>query len=248
MNDLHVYDTTLRDGAQQEGLTLSVADKLAIAAPPRRARGRLHRGWLAGRQPQGHRVLRPGPRRAAAAPRHARRVRRDPPPGALAADGPAGAARCSTSRRPGRHARRQEPPAARRARRCARRRGEPGDGPRHRRASCGPRGGACSSTPSTSSTASSPTAPTRSRCCGPRPRRAPRWSPCATPTAGCSRRRSRDVVAGRRRRDRGAPGHPLPQRHRLRRRQLAGRGRRRRQPRAGHPQRLRRADRQRRPA
>ena len=28
----HVYDTTLRDGAQQEGLTLSVHDKLAIAA------------------------------------------------------------------------------------------------------------------------------------------------------------------------------------------------------------------------
>src|SRR3954451_19108875 len=27
----HVYDTTLRDGAQQEGLNLSVADKLAIA-------------------------------------------------------------------------------------------------------------------------------------------------------------------------------------------------------------------------
>ena len=27
----HVYDTTLRDGAQQEGLTLSVADKLVIA-------------------------------------------------------------------------------------------------------------------------------------------------------------------------------------------------------------------------
>ena len=32
MNDFHVYDTTLRDGAQQEGLTLSVADKLTIAA------------------------------------------------------------------------------------------------------------------------------------------------------------------------------------------------------------------------
>jgi len=32
MTDLHVYDTTLRDGAQQEGLNLSVADKLAIAA------------------------------------------------------------------------------------------------------------------------------------------------------------------------------------------------------------------------
>ena len=31
MTDLHVYDTTLRDGAQQEGLNLSVEDKLAIA-------------------------------------------------------------------------------------------------------------------------------------------------------------------------------------------------------------------------
>ena len=32
VNDsFHVYDTTLRDGAQQEGLNLSVHDKLAIA-------------------------------------------------------------------------------------------------------------------------------------------------------------------------------------------------------------------------
>ncbi|MCI0689081.1 MAG: citramalate synthase [Sporichthyaceae bacterium] len=30
-DSFHVYDTTLRDGAQQEGLSLSVADKLAIA-------------------------------------------------------------------------------------------------------------------------------------------------------------------------------------------------------------------------
>ena len=30
--DVHVYDTTLRDGAQQEGLNLSVSDKLTIAA------------------------------------------------------------------------------------------------------------------------------------------------------------------------------------------------------------------------
>src|SRR5690242_20916538 len=29
---LHVYDTTLRDGSQREGLTLSVEDKLAVAA------------------------------------------------------------------------------------------------------------------------------------------------------------------------------------------------------------------------
>src|SRR4051794_33283253 len=32
MNDeFHVYDTTLRDGAQREGLSLSVADKLLIS-------------------------------------------------------------------------------------------------------------------------------------------------------------------------------------------------------------------------
>ena len=29
---IYLYDTTLRDGAQQEGLNLSVADKLVIAA------------------------------------------------------------------------------------------------------------------------------------------------------------------------------------------------------------------------
>ena len=27
----HVYDTTLRDGAQREGISYSVADKLAVA-------------------------------------------------------------------------------------------------------------------------------------------------------------------------------------------------------------------------
>jgi 2-isopropylmalate synthase len=31
MNQIHIYDTTLRDGAQREGLTLSVEDKLKIA-------------------------------------------------------------------------------------------------------------------------------------------------------------------------------------------------------------------------
>ncbi|MFJ3624420.1 citramalate synthase, partial [Streptomyces iakyrus] len=30
-DDFHVFDTTLRDGAQREGINLTVADKLAIA-------------------------------------------------------------------------------------------------------------------------------------------------------------------------------------------------------------------------
>ena len=77
--DFHVYDTTLRDGAQQEGLNLSVADKLAIARQLDDPRRGLHRGRLAGRQPQGHRVLPSGPGRARPAARAARRVRRHPP-------------------------------------------------------------------------------------------------------------------------------------------------------------------------
>ena len=54
------------------------------------------------------------------------------------------------------------------------------------------------------------------------------------------RRRGRDAPAAR-------VGHPLPQRHRLRGRQHAVRRRRRRDARAGHAQRVRRAHRQRRP-
>ena len=30
-DNFHIYDTTLRDGAQQEGLNLSVHDKMVIA-------------------------------------------------------------------------------------------------------------------------------------------------------------------------------------------------------------------------
>ncbi len=44
--DFHVYDTTLRDGAQQEGLNLSVADKLTIAAElDRLGVGYIEGGW-----------------------------------------------------------------------------------------------------------------------------------------------------------------------------------------------------------
>ena len=53
----HVYDTTLRDGSQQEGLNLSVNDKLAITALLDELGRGLHRGRLAGRQPERHDVL-----------------------------------------------------------------------------------------------------------------------------------------------------------------------------------------------
>ena len=63
MEALHVYDTTLRDGAQQEGLNLGVG-QAGHRRAARRPRGRLHRGRLAGSQSEGHRVLRAGPDRA----------------------------------------------------------------------------------------------------------------------------------------------------------------------------------------
>ena len=92
---LHVYDTTLRDGAQQEGLSLSVADKLTIARHLDELGRGLHRGRLAGRRAEGHRVLRPGPRRARPQAGHADRLRQHPPP------------------------RRATPPTTRRSPRCA---------------------------------------------------------------------------------------------------------------------------------
>jgi hypothetical protein len=73
----HVYDTTLRDGAQQEGLTLSVQDKLVIA----RHLGELESAssrWLAGSHPEGHRVLPAVGHRTRPAQRDAGGVRRDP--------------------------------------------------------------------------------------------------------------------------------------------------------------------------
>ena len=55
----HVYDTTLRDGAQQEGLNLTVADKLAIARQlDELGVGFIEGGWP-GANPEGHRVLPP---------------------------------------------------------------------------------------------------------------------------------------------------------------------------------------------
>ncbi len=185
----HVYDTTLRDGAQQEGLNLSVADKLV----DRRGRS-TGSGWATSRAA--------GPGRTPRTP--------------SSSGAPSTSSTCATrgwrrSARPG--APGSSPPTTRRSRRCAT--AAPGwspwwpsrttatsssrCAPRSRRTSrwcatpsptCAPRASRSSSTPSTSSTATAPTATTRSRCCAPPSRPAPRWSRCATPTAGCCRRGS----------------------------------------------------------
>ena len=52
-----LYDTTLRDGTQGENITLSLADKLRDRPDARRVRHALHRGRLAGLEPEGRRVL-----------------------------------------------------------------------------------------------------------------------------------------------------------------------------------------------
>ncbi len=78
MPRIHIYDTTLRDGSQGEGVNFSLQDKLLITQRPRRARRRLHRGRLSAVEPQGLRVL-PGSPQAAAQARQGRRLRHDAP-------------------------------------------------------------------------------------------------------------------------------------------------------------------------
>ena len=67
----------------------------------------------------------------------------------------------------------------------------------------------------------------RSRCCESPPRPAPTWSCSATPTAARCPPESQDVVRDVLERRRRPARHPLPQRRRLRGGQLAGRRRRR---------------------
>ena len=62
-DEFHVFDTTLRDGAQREGISYSVSDKLAVARLLDELGVQLHRGRLARGHAQGHRVLRTGCRR-----------------------------------------------------------------------------------------------------------------------------------------------------------------------------------------
>ena len=242
----HVYDTTLRDGAQQEGLTLSVADKLTIARHlDELGVGFIEGGWP-GANPKDTEFFAPGQHRAGAPARDAGGVRRDPRPGVKAADDPQVAA-----------LRDSDAPVVTLVAKAYDRHVELalrttldenlGDDPRHRRAPA--RRGTAGLPRRRALLRRLPGRPgvRRSRWCASRPRPAPTSSCCATPTAACCRpsspTSSAEVLAATRRPAR----HPLPRRHRLRRRQHPRRGRRRRHPRAGHGQRLRRAVRQRQP-
>ena len=241
-----IYDTTLRDGAQGEDISFSVEDKLRIAQRLDGLGVPLHRGRLAGLEPArrasssgGSATCRSSTRRS---PPSARRAG----PASRAADGPEPAAL-----RPRRDARgrpssaRRWPPRTRGAPHHAGR--EPRDDRRLGALPQAARRRRSSSTPSTSSTASRRPATTRSRACARPPRPAPTLVASATRTAARCRTRSPAGVEARRHGGRRAARHPLPQRRRARRRQLAGGGRGGRDQVQGTHQRLRRALRQRQP-
>ena len=244
-DQFHVYDTTLRDGAQQEGLNLTVADKLAIA----RHLDELGVGFIEGGWPgaiprtpsssaraQTELDLEHATLAAFGSTRKA---------GVAAADDPQVAALRESARPvvtlvakshdrargagPADHARR-EPRDDRRHRRPPARRG-PAGLPRRR-----------------ALLRRLPVQPRLRAGVRPRRRRGGRRRGRAV-----RHQRRHDADRARRHRPRGrvgdrrAPRHPLPRRHRLRRRQHPGRRRGGRHPRAGHRQRLRRAVRQREP-
>ena len=96
----HVYDTTLRDGAQQEGLNLTVADKLAIARQlDELGVGFIEGGWPGAIPKDTVGVLPPRRHRAEPQARAARRVQRDPRARRPAADEPSRSPRCAKAAR-----------------------------------------------------------------------------------------------------------------------------------------------------
>ena len=105
---IQLYDATLRDGMQGEGMSLTRGREAARRPRARRARRPPHRGGLPGVEPQGARALRAARRRALRA-RADRRVRDDAPPRRRA---PPTTRRCACS-----------PTASRRSARSSARRG-----------------------------------------------------------------------------------------------------------------------------
>ena len=152
-DDFHVYDTTLRDGAQREGICYSVADKLAVARHlDALGVGFIEGGWPGAMPKDTEFFARAAAGELDAAARRARRVRRHPQGRARGRRGPAGP-RAARQRRRRSSRSSRSPTAGTSSGRCA------PTWPRTARwsptpsRSCAARAGGCSSTPSTSSTA-----------------------------------------------------------------------------------------------
>ena len=168
-DEFHVFDTTLRDGAQREGITYSVADKLAVARLlDQLGVGFIEGGWP-GAMPKDTEFF----ARAADGEltlKHAVLV-------AFGATRKAGVARRRTTRRCARCSTRaprssrwsRSPTSGTSSGRCARRSRRTSRWCATPSRSCAPRAGGCSSTASTSSTATSTTPTTACGCSTPRP-------------------------------------------------------------------------------
>ena len=243
---VEIYDTTLRDGSAARGHLAHRRRQAAHRRAARLARRRLHRGRVAGRQPEGRRALPARCRRSSQLDTSTLVAFGSHPPG----EGQGRLRRHAAPPRSTRARRRCASSASRGTTTSSRR-----SAPRSTRASrwsptpsssCTPTGATCSSTPSTSSTATAATPSSALRVlegaaqAGATPARAVRHQRRhAAPRGRAHRARGRRLLRRRRRR-RGAP----PRRRRHRRRQRARRRARRRDPGAGHDQRLRRAHRQ----
>ena len=179
---VEIFDTTLRDGAQFEGISLTVEDKLRS---PSSSTGSACAGSRAATRRPTRRT-----RSSSAAPSPSstletatlRRLRLDPPPRRQ------GRRRPHAARRWSRRARPRSASSARAGTSTSPRR----SAPRSTRAwpwwarawrSSRPPACGCSSTPSTSSTATRPTPSSPCACSRRRPPTAPTASCCATPTA-----------------------------------------------------------------
>lgn len=223
-DSFHVFDTTLRDGAQREGINLTVADKLAIARHlDDFGVGFIEGGWP-GANPRDTEFF--ARARKEIAFKHAQLVafgatRRAERQGER---GPAGQGP-PRLRRPGHHPRRQVPRPACGTGAAHDPRREPGDGPRHRLAPA--RAGPPGLRRLRALLRRLPRQPRVRQGRRPRRRRGRRrGDPLRhqrrhAPRPGPGRRRHRA------RRHRSPPRHPRPGRHRLRGRQHPGR---RRQP------------------
>ena len=178
---IRLYDTTLRDGTQREGLSLSVEDKLKIARALDRLGVHYIEGGWPGSNPKDAEFFR-RMREAPLAPGQGRGVRQHPPR-RHPLRGRRQHPRAGRGRHAGGDARRQDLDAARGPGAGDHARGEPA----HDRARASPGSSSSaarsSTTPSTSSTAGGSTPPTRSRRSRPPRRPAPTASCSATPTA-----------------------------------------------------------------